>query len=56
MITVWGRQLDLTGADDPRLQLFIDQFAEGVTAPEPFASCAGGATLEQLDDLGSVGA
>ncbi len=52
VVTVWGRQLDLTGADDPRLALFIDEFSEGVTAPEPFASCAGGATLEQLEELG----
>ena len=42
MVTVWGRQLALTGADDPRLPLFIDTFGAGETAPEPFASCAGG--------------
>jgi Protein of unknown function (DUF3105) len=42
VVTVWGRQLELTGADDPRLELFIDTFGGGVTAPEPFASCAGG--------------
>jgi hypothetical protein len=52
VVTVWGRQLDLTGADDPRLALFIEEFAEGVTSPEPFASCEGGATLEQLQELG----
>lgn len=52
VVTVWGRQLDLTGADDPRLQLFIEEFAEGVTAPEPFASCSGGATLDQIEQLG----
>lgn len=52
VVTVWGRQLDLAGADDPRLELFIEEFAEGVTAPEPFASCSGGVTLEQLEDLG----
>jgi len=40
--TVWGRQLELTGADDPRLQLFIDRFRDGQTSPEAFASCAGG--------------
>ncbi len=40
--TVWGRQLALTGPDDPRLPLFLDAFAGGDTAPEPFASCAGG--------------
>jgi hypothetical protein len=42
VVTVWERQLELTGADDPRLQLFIDEFGAGETAPEPFASCAGG--------------
>ncbi|NYD59279.1 hypothetical protein BKA08_003517 [Nocardioides marinisabuli] len=42
VVTVWGRQLALTGADDPRLPLFIDAFGAGETAPEPFASCAGG--------------
>jgi Protein of unknown function (DUF3105) len=44
VVTVWGRQLALTGADDPRLPLFIDTFGGGETAPEPFASCAGGVT------------
>lgn len=42
VVTVWGRQLALTGADDPRLELFVQEFKDGVTAPEPFASCAGG--------------
>jgi Protein of unknown function (DUF3105) len=42
VVTVWGRQLELTGADDPRLELFIEEYGGGVTAPEPFASCAGG--------------
>lgn len=54
VVTVWGRQLDLTGADDPRLELFIREFGEGTTAPEPFASCAGGATPDQLADLGNA--
>ncbi len=43
VVTVWGRQLALDGADDPRLELFIDALGGGETAPEPFASCAGGA-------------
>lgn len=55
VVTVWGRQLQLTGADDPRLELFIEEYDEGVTAPEPFASCAGGATLEQLEQLDQSG-
>ncbi|WP_166139852.1 DUF3105 domain-containing protein [Nocardioides ochotonae] len=42
VVTVWGRQLRLEGADDPRLPLFIARFGAGETAPEPFASCAGG--------------
>ena len=44
VVTVWGRQLDLLGADDARLELFIRRYGGGVTAPEPFASCAGGTT------------
>ncbi|MCL8024364.1 DUF3105 domain-containing protein [Nocardioides bruguierae] len=49
-VTVWGRQLDLTGPEDPRLPLFIEAFGHGETAPEPFASCAGG-----LDDPDGTG-
>ena len=44
VVTVWGRQLALDGADDPRLPLFIETFGGGETAPEPYASCAGGVT------------
>lgn len=42
VVTVWGRQLALEGADDPRLPLFLQRYGGGETAPEPFASCAGG--------------
>ncbi|MCW2797783.1 DUF3105 domain-containing protein [Nocardioides sp.] len=42
VVTVWGRQLELDGADDPRLGLFLAAYGDGHTAPEPFASCAGG--------------
>lgn len=42
VVTVWGAQLALTGADDPRLPLFVEEYDDGVTAPEPLASCAGG--------------
>lgn len=44
VVTVWGRQLRLTGADDPRLPLFVARFSDGHTSPEPFASCHGGVT------------
>jgi hypothetical protein len=44
VVTVWGRQLALAGADDPRLQLFIRTYGGGETAPEPNVTCAGGIT------------
>jgi hypothetical protein len=42
VITVWGAQLRLTGPNDPRLPLFLDEYGDGGTAPEAFASCEGG--------------
>ena len=42
VVSVWDAQLDLTGADDPRLAAFLDFYGDGHTAPEPNASCAGG--------------
>ena len=52
VVTVWERQLLLDGADDPRLELFVAELGGGVTAPEPFASCAGGIP----DPTGGTGA
>lgn len=49
--TVWARQLLLHGADDDRLPLFLEEYGDGHTAPEPFASCAGGVrAFEDEDD------
>jgi len=45
--TVWGAQLELDGADDDRLGLFLQEYGDGHTAPEPMASCAGG--VRELD-------
>jgi hypothetical protein len=43
VVTVWNAQLDLKGADDPRLQPFLDFYGDGHTAPEAaFATCANG--------------
>jgi hypothetical protein len=42
VVTVWDAQLDLTGADDPRLPVFLGFYGDGHTAPEPDAPCAGG--------------
>ena len=52
VITAWGRQLDLVGPDDPRIELFIDEYGAGETAPESFASCAGGTTDPGTGDNG----
>ncbi|NYI47086.1 hypothetical protein BJ993_004166 [Nocardioides aromaticivorans] len=51
VITVWGRQLDLTGPEDPRIALFIAEYGAGSTAPEPYASCNGGVDPAELADL-----
>lgn len=51
VITAWGRQLALTGPDDPRIALFIATYGDGSTAPEPFASCNGGVDPSELRKL-----
>ena len=40
--SAWGRQLPLTGVNDPRLAEFIREFRQGPQAPEPGATCSGG--------------
>ena len=40
--TVWGRQLWLDAADDPRLALFLAEYGDGHTSPEPSVTCHGG--------------
>lgn len=42
VVTVWGAQLQLDDADDRRLALFLEEYGDGRTAPEPGASCEGG--------------
>lgn len=51
VITVWGRQLELTGPDDPRIPLFVAEYGAGDTAPEPYASCNGGVDPADLAEL-----
>jgi hypothetical protein len=50
VITVWNAQLELTGADDPRLQTFVGFYGDGHTAPEPLATCKGGAQVMASPD------
>lgn len=40
--TAWRNQLALTGADDPRLQQFVEQFRLSETAPRSGNGCTGG--------------
>jgi hypothetical protein len=40
--TIWGNQLKLTSAADPRLKTFIAKYGDGMTAPEPGGECTGG--------------
>lgn len=51
VVTVWNAQLDLKGADDPRLPAFIKFYGDGHTAPEAsVASCAGGSHIMASPD------
>lgn len=51
VVTVWGVQLELEGADDPRLAMFLQEFGHGETAPEFGASCEGG--IDPADAAGA---
>ena len=42
VVTVWGAQLALDGARDPRLRLFLEEYGDGHTAPEFGVTCTGG--------------
>ncbi|MGW3090558.1 DUF3105 domain-containing protein [Streptomyces sp. NPDC001108] len=42
MLTAWGKQLTVDGADDPRVDQFFSQFVQGSQTPEPGATCSGG--------------
>ncbi len=42
VVTVWGAQLRLDGADDARLGLFLEEYGDGHTAPEFGVTCQGG--------------
>ncbi len=44
VVTVWGAQLYLTGADDRRLPEFLRVFGRGRTAPLKDVTCADGVT------------
>ena len=42
VVSAWGHQLQLTGANDPRLEEFIKEYRQGPGTPEPGALCTNG--------------
>jgi Protein of unknown function (DUF3105) len=44
--SAWATQIELTGADDPRLEVFIKEYRQGPQTPEPGAACTGGSDGE----------
>ncbi|MFD5424597.1 DUF3105 domain-containing protein [Streptomyces sp. NPDC127084] len=44
MLSAWGKQLTVDGADDPRVDEFFTKYVQGPQTPEPGASCMGGKT------------
>lgn len=44
--SAWSAQIQLTGADDPRLEAFIKDYRQGPQTPEPGAACTGGSDGE----------
>lgn len=42
VVSAWGKQLVLTGADDPRLGAFVKAYRQGPQTLEPGAACTGG--------------
>ncbi|MFJ8105544.1 DUF3105 domain-containing protein [Streptomyces sp. NPDC096132] len=42
MLSAWGKQRTVTGADDANVDKFFEQFVQGEQTPEPGASCTGG--------------
>ncbi|MFD3356392.1 DUF3105 domain-containing protein [Streptomyces fradiae] len=42
MLTAWGKQVTVDGADDPRVNQFLAKYVQGPQTPEPGAACTGG--------------
>jgi len=49
VVSAWGAQVQLDGADDERLASFITKYWKASSAPEPGAACTGG-----LDGAGKI--
>ncbi|MFD7163138.1 DUF3105 domain-containing protein [Streptomyces violascens] len=42
MLSAWGKQVTVNGADDPRVNQFFSKYVQGPQTPEPGAPCTGG--------------
>ncbi|NKI42937.1 DUF3105 domain-containing protein [Streptomyces physcomitrii] len=42
MLSAWGKQRTVQGADDPNVNKFFSEFVQGKQTPEPGAACTGG--------------
>ncbi|MFC4498857.1 MULTISPECIES: DUF3105 domain-containing protein [Streptomyces] len=42
MLTAWGHQRTVTGADDANVAKFFEKYVQGEQTPEPGAACTGG--------------
>ncbi|WP_326697189.1 DUF3105 domain-containing protein [Streptomyces sp. NBC_01754] len=42
MLTAWGKQVTVDGADDRRVAQFFAKYVQGAQTPEPGAPCTGG--------------
>jgi len=45
--SAWGKQVGLSGSDDPDLESFIQAYRQGPQTPEPGAVCTGGTNATQ---------
>jgi hypothetical protein len=52
MLSAWGKQVTVTGADDPRVNQFFTRYVMGPQTPEPGAACSNGVTLETMGQVG----
>ncbi|MET9500348.1 DUF3105 domain-containing protein [Streptomyces sp. NPDC006622] len=42
VLTAWGHQRTVTGANDPNVAKFLEKYVQGEQTPEPGAACTGG--------------
>jgi len=50
VLTAWGVQLGVESANDPRVEQFVAEYANGPQTPEPGASCDGGVEMDDHHD------